>query len=48
MESPIRRSLPGTEGTPALSGCPDSDGDGVTDADDACPNQPGSASTKGC
>jgi outer membrane protein OmpA-like peptidoglycan-associated protein len=28
--------------------CPDADGDGVCDADDRCPNQPGPAATLGC
>ena len=28
--------------------CPDRDGDGVCDADDRCPNQPGTVATLGC
>ena len=31
-----------------MNGCPDSDGDGVPDKDDACPNEPGEASNNGC
>ncbi|MEJ7661631.1 MAG: thrombospondin type 3 repeat-containing protein [Hymenobacter sp.] len=31
---------PDVKGLAALQGCPDADGDGVTDADDKCPNTP--------
>jgi outer membrane protein OmpA-like peptidoglycan-associated protein len=32
----------------ALLGCPDRDGDGIGDAEDTCPDQPGLAAFKGC
>ncbi|MFK7809266.1 MAG: OmpA family protein [Saprospiraceae bacterium] len=32
----------------SLNGCPDSDGDGVADPEDSCPNIPGVASNYGC
>ena len=35
-------------GLAALNGCPDADGDGITDANDACPQVAGLASLKGC
>ncbi len=31
-----------------MNGCPDADGDGITDADDACPNEAGPRANKGC
>src|SRR5690606_33158423 len=31
-----------------MNGCPDSDGDGVADKDDACPNEAGTAALAGC
>ena len=31
-----------------MNGCPDADGDGITDADDACPNEAGPAANNGC
>ena len=31
-----------------MNGCPDADGDGVTDADDACADQAGDKANKGC
>ena len=31
-----------------MNGCPDSDGDGIADKDDACPNKAGSAAMNGC
>jgi hypothetical protein len=35
-------------GLAALNGCPDTDGDGVADKDDACPDVFGLAALKGC
>ncbi len=32
----------------ALNGCPDGDGDGITDAEDDCPAEAGPRSTNGC
>ena len=37
-----------TAGLAALNGCPDADGDGVKDSDDACPNVAGVAALNGC
>ena len=37
-----------TAGLATLNGCPDTDGDGVTDKDDACPEIPGLISLQGC
>jgi hypothetical protein len=31
-----------------LNGCPDTDGDGIADKDDECPNEAGPVSLKGC
>ena len=31
-----------------MNGCPDSDGDGLSDLEDACPQLAGPASMKGC
>jgi hypothetical protein len=35
-------------GLAALNGCPDTDGDGVADVNDACPDVFGLAALKGC
>jgi outer membrane protein OmpA-like peptidoglycan-associated protein len=35
-------------GVAALNGCPDRDNDGVADAQDECPDQPGTVALKGC
>jgi hypothetical protein len=35
-------------GLAALNGCPDTDGDGIADKDDACPDVFGLAALKGC
>jgi outer membrane protein OmpA-like peptidoglycan-associated protein len=32
----------------ALKGCPDTDGDGIADMDDKCPNAKGTAENNGC
>ena len=32
----------------SLQGCPDRDGDGITDAEDKCPDVPGLARYQGC
>ena len=37
-----------TAGVAALNGCPDADGAGVRDSDDACPNVAGVAALNGC
>jgi len=37
-----------TAGLAALNGCPDADGDGIKDSDDACPNVAGVAALSGC
>ncbi len=37
-----------TPGIPALKGCPDSDGDGISDSEDSCPDLPGVAAFLGC
>ena len=31
-----------------MVGCPDTDGDGIQDTEDACPNKAGTAEGKGC
>lgn len=35
-------------GLPQFNGCPDSDGDGIEDSKDACPNEAGPAEFNGC
>jgi hypothetical protein len=35
-------------GLAAFNGCPDTDGDGVADKDDACPDVAGLVALKGC
>jgi outer membrane protein OmpA-like peptidoglycan-associated protein len=41
--------IPGMVSTdPALNGCPDRDGDGITDADDRCPDTKGTKDLFGC
>jgi outer membrane protein OmpA-like peptidoglycan-associated protein len=44
----IQTDVPEEAGTEALQGCPDRDGDGVADVDDACPDEAGSAAMNGC
>ena len=39
---------PDAAGPVALKGCPDTDGDGVTDIDDRCPTEKGNIINKGC
>ncbi len=39
---------PETPGLPEFNGCPDTDGDGIEDRNDACPNTPGLAEYNGC
>lgn len=48
--SPAARVTLGVSYEPAIDkGCvQDTDGDGICDADDACPTEPGPAATKGC
>ena len=41
-------ACPEVAGLAALNGCPDSDGDGVTDASDKCPTVKGSKDNAGC
>ena len=31
-----------------MNGCPDSDGDGINEKDDACPTEAGSIANNGC
>ena len=31
-----------------MGGCPDTDGDGISDKDDACPEEAGAAANNGC
>jgi outer membrane protein OmpA-like peptidoglycan-associated protein len=39
---------PDVKGIAAMKGCPDTDGDGITDASDKCPREAGPAATMGC
>jgi hypothetical protein len=48
MEFKIVKMLVQKFGLAALNGCPDTDGDGIADKDDACPEVAGLASLKGC
>ncbi len=41
-------ACPATPGVRDLRGCPDLDGDGITDSEDICPRKPGSKTRKGC
>ena len=49
-EVKITETKPTTYTTPKIEkpSAPDTDNDGVTDAEDACPNEPGSKNSKGC
>ena len=40
--------MPKFDGLVALNGCPDADGDGIADKDDACPDVFGLADIKSC
>ena len=39
---------PDVAGIEQFNGCPDTDGDGVMDSKDACPNEAGPIENKGC
>jgi hypothetical protein len=47
---PIRQFFKNQKGVAKYNGCPipDSDGDGVNDEEDKCPDTPGPASNNGC
>ena len=38
----------GSAGPRKFNGCPDSDGDGIADPDDKCPNEAGPSDNSGC